>query len=95
MNFIIFALLIILLGHAFIALIPFQCMLFSCIMKLPCLIREYSHQLRIPDLTLKLIPKKSLEAALKYVDLNAEDVNINDNRHDDDESFNDLLRGMD
>ncbi len=43
----------------------------------------------------KLIPKKSLEAALKYVDLNAGDVNINDYQQDEEESFDDLLRGMD
>lgn len=43
----------------------------------------------------KLIPKKSLEAALKYVDLNADDVNVNDKQQDEDESFDDLLRGMD
>ena len=43
----------------------------------------------------KLIPKKSLEAALKYVDLNADDVNVNDNQQDENESFDDLLRGMD
>ena len=43
----------------------------------------------------KLIPKKSLEAALKYVDLNADDVNVNDNHQDENESFDDLLRGMD
>ncbi|MEA4846516.1 MAG: ImmA/IrrE family metallo-endopeptidase [Clostridiaceae bacterium] len=43
----------------------------------------------------KLIPRKSLEAALRYVDLNADDVNINDHQQHEEESFDDLLRGMD
>lgn len=43
----------------------------------------------------KLIPKKSLETALKYVGLNAEDVAIIDDNSVEEESFDDLLRGMD
>lgn len=43
----------------------------------------------------KLIPKKSLETALEYVGLNAYDVVIIDENSDEEESFDDLLRGMD
>ena len=43
----------------------------------------------------KLIPKKSLETALNYVDLNVDDVNIMDSQKDEEESFEDLIRGMD
>lgn len=43
----------------------------------------------------KLIPKTSLAAALSYVDLSPDDVNINDSQIKEDESFDDLLRGMD
>jgi Zn-dependent peptidase ImmA (M78 family) len=43
----------------------------------------------------KLIPKKSLETALEYVGLNAEDVAIIDENSAEEESFDDLLRGMD
>jgi len=43
----------------------------------------------------KLIPKKSLETALGYVDLNAEDFETGQEEMDEDKSFDDLLRGMD
>lgn len=43
----------------------------------------------------KLIPKKSLETALNYVDLKVDDVNIIDSQEDEEESFDDLIRGMD
>ncbi len=43
----------------------------------------------------KLIPKSSLAAALKYVDLSPEDVNIIESTDEKEESFEDLLRGMD
>lgn len=43
----------------------------------------------------KLIPIKSLELALNYVDLNAEDFEIPAEEHNNDESVDDLLRGMD
>jgi Zn-dependent peptidase ImmA (M78 family) len=44
----------------------------------------------------KLIPTKSLEAALKYVDLKAEDLEgLSEDEEEDNESFDDLLRGMD
>jgi hypothetical protein len=43
----------------------------------------------------KLIPKTSLAAALKYVDLSPDDVDINDGMVDEEESFDDLLRRMD
>lgn len=44
----------------------------------------------------KLIPKKSLETALNYVDLNADDfVIINKENSDEEESLDDLIRGMD
>lgn len=43
----------------------------------------------------KLISKTSLASALKYVDLSPDDVNINDNQQDEEDSFDDLLRGMD
>lgn len=43
----------------------------------------------------KLIPKKSLETALKYVDLSAEDFDLDDNKQDEVESLDDLVRGMD
>ncbi len=43
----------------------------------------------------KLIPRKSLETALNYVDLNAEDFIDLPEELDGDESFEDLLRGMD
>lgn len=43
----------------------------------------------------KLIPKTSLAAALNYVDLSPDDVNINDSQDKEEESFDDLLRGMD
>lgn len=43
----------------------------------------------------KLIPRKSLETALNYVDLNAEDFTDTSEEPNDDESFDDLLRGMD
>jgi len=39
----------------------------------------------------KLIPKTSLAAALKYVDLSPDDVDINDGMVDEEESFDDLL----
>jgi Zn-dependent peptidase ImmA (M78 family) len=43
----------------------------------------------------KLIPKKSLETALKYLDLSVDDVNINNEEPDEEDSFDDLIRGMD
>lgn len=43
----------------------------------------------------KLIPKESLITALNYVDLSPDDVNINDVTDEEEESFEDLLRGMD
>lgn len=43
----------------------------------------------------KLIPKKSLETALNYVGLNADDFAANDDEQDEEESFDDLIRGMD
>ncbi len=43
----------------------------------------------------KLIPKASLVTALNYVDLSPYDVNINDSPDEVEESFEDLLRGMD
>lgn len=43
----------------------------------------------------KLIPKASLEKALNYVDLKSDDVSINDSQSNEEESFDDLLRGMD
>lgn len=43
----------------------------------------------------KLIPKKSLETALNFVDLKVDDVNIIDFQEDEEESFDDLIRGMD
>lgn len=43
----------------------------------------------------KLIPKESLETALEYIGLTADDVAIIDENSDDEESFDDLLRGMD
>lgn len=44
----------------------------------------------------KLIPKKSLETALKYVDLNADDFeDPSEIETNEDESLDDLLRGMD
>ncbi len=43
----------------------------------------------------KLIPKTSLVTALKYVALSPEDVNINDKDEKEEESFDDLLGGMD
>ena len=44
----------------------------------------------------KLIPKKSLETALNYVDLNADDFAIsNKENSDEEESLDDLIRGMD
>lgn len=43
----------------------------------------------------KLIPKKSLETALNYVDLKAEDFADLPEEPEEDESFDDLLRGMD
>lgn len=42
----------------------------------------------------KLIPKKSLETALKYVDLDAKDVNLLENPEVNDISFDELIRGM-
>lgn len=43
----------------------------------------------------KLIPKKSLETALNYVDLNADDFTDNRENPDEEESFDDLIRRMD
>lgn len=43
----------------------------------------------------KLIPRKSLETALNYVDLNVEDFADLSEELKEDESFDDLLRGMD
>lgn len=43
----------------------------------------------------KLIPKKSLETALNYVDLKVDDVNIMDSPKYEEESFEDLIRGKD
>lgn len=43
----------------------------------------------------KLIPKKSLETALNYVDLKADDFTDNQEYPDEEESFDDLIRGMD
>jgi Zn-dependent peptidase ImmA (M78 family) len=43
----------------------------------------------------KLIPKKSLETALNYVGLNADDFAVIDEKSDEEESFEDLIRGMD
>lgn len=43
----------------------------------------------------KLIPKTSLATALNYVDLSPDDVNINDKDEEEEESFDDLLGGMD
>lgn len=43
----------------------------------------------------KLIPKTSLATALNYVDLSPDDVNINDKDEIEEESFDDLLGGMD
>jgi hypothetical protein len=43
----------------------------------------------------KLIPKTSLAAALNYVDLSPDDVNINGTHEKEEESFDDLLGGMD
>ena len=42
----------------------------------------------------KLIPKTILAAALSYVDLSPDDVNINASQSKDDESFDDLLTGI-
>lgn len=42
----------------------------------------------------KLIPRTSLASALNYVDLSPDDVNINDSQDKEEESFDDLLRGM-
>ena len=43
----------------------------------------------------KLIPKKTLAAALNYVDLCPSDVNITDSLDEEEDSIDDLLRGMD
>jgi len=43
----------------------------------------------------KLIPIKSLEAALNYVDLKVEDLDLSQEEREEDESFDDLLRVMD
>lgn len=43
----------------------------------------------------KLIPMKSLEVALNYVDLKAEDFEYFSEKPEEDESFDDLLKGMD
>lgn len=43
----------------------------------------------------KLIPKTSLASALNYVDLSPDDVNLYDSQDNEEESFDDLLRGMD
>lgn len=43
----------------------------------------------------KLIPFKSLETALNYLDLNAKDFEDISEQFSEDESFDDLLRGMD
>lgn len=43
----------------------------------------------------KLIPKESLETALEYIGLTADDFAIIDDISDEEESFDDLLRGMD
>lgn len=43
----------------------------------------------------KLIPMKSLEAALSYVDLNPEDLENSIEEIEEDESLDDLLKGMD
>lgn len=43
----------------------------------------------------KLIPRKSLETALSFVDLNAEDFVDPSEELNDNDSFDDLLRGMD
>jgi len=43
----------------------------------------------------KLITKNSLETALNYVDLKVDDVNVMDSQKDEEESFEDLIRGMD
>jgi len=43
----------------------------------------------------KLIPRKSLETALSYVDLNADDFIDPIEELDEDESLEDMLRGMD
>lgn len=42
----------------------------------------------------KLIPKQSLETALSYVDLHAEDVETGQEETEEDKSFDDLLKGM-
>lgn len=42
----------------------------------------------------KLIPEESLETALKYVDLCIEDVIVSDEQVKEEETFEDLLRGM-
>lgn len=42
----------------------------------------------------KLIPMKSLESALNYVDLKAEDLDNLSEEPEEDKSFDDLLRGM-
>jgi len=43
----------------------------------------------------KLIPRKSLETALDFVDLKADDFADPSEELNEDESFDDLLRGMD
>ncbi|WP_371380382.1 ImmA/IrrE family metallo-endopeptidase [Sporomusa aerivorans] len=43
----------------------------------------------------KLIPKSSLEAVLNYVDIPVEELNLPPEKSDKDESFDDLLRGVD
>ena len=43
----------------------------------------------------KLIPMKSLEVALSYVDINAEDFESQAEGFEEDESLDDLLKGMD
>ena len=43
----------------------------------------------------KLIPKKSLETALSYVELEAEDFSNLEEEVENDEDFDDLLKGMD
>lgn len=43
----------------------------------------------------KLIPKSSLALALQYVDLNPNDVNMIDSQPPEEESFDELLGGMD
>ena len=43
----------------------------------------------------KLIPKTSLAIALSYIDLTLDDVNINESTDEEEENFEDLLRGID